>query len=239
MDAHETTQDRPRRRVKLTSKGKVRKRRRIRWGVFYITMGKANTVVSLTDTSGDLLFWESAGSCGYKGRKKGTALAGRVVALKVARRAYRMGIREGKIVVHGWGKGRRSAVRAIGTFLPPRTPKKRPTGGRSPRRWRESPVVTLGQLAQKQQTSKGSEQQGNVYRKWRGRSKPYRRSWRSPRAFRIRVLICTSSPPHNGCRPPRKRHIRRRKPRRLVDLYSYLLVDYRLAADKAKGRPSK
>jgi small subunit ribosomal protein S11 len=198
-----------RKKVYRTAKGNVRSLKKVVWGNFYVKMAKANMFVSVGDGKGNILLWESGGTCGYKGKKKASWLAGRIIALKLCRRAYRRGIREAKILVNGYGKGRRSAVRAIGGYLPPRGKR----GGRN-RRSRKQLSPNRGSMRDPLGMPRGA--------RWRRRGGWGRRRRGPLKAFRVRTLICNSRLPHNGCRKPRKRHLRRRPPRRLIDLYAYL-----------------
>jgi small subunit ribosomal protein S11 len=72
-----------------------------------------NTIVSITDTRGDVVAWASAGSSGFKGARKSTAFAATVVASNCGKQALSQGMRELEVKVKGPGAGRESAVRAL------------------------------------------------------------------------------------------------------------------------------
>jgi small subunit ribosomal protein S11 len=72
-----------------------------------------NTVVTFTDSNGDALCWDSAGTVGYKGSRKSTPFAAQKAAERCAEKAKKMGIREVEVRVKGPGSGRESAIRAI------------------------------------------------------------------------------------------------------------------------------
>jgi small subunit ribosomal protein S11 len=72
-----------------------------------------NTIVTVTDLNGDTLAWDSAGSMGFKGSRKGTPFAAQRAGENVAEKVKKMGVREVEVRVQGPGAGRESAVRAI------------------------------------------------------------------------------------------------------------------------------
>lgn len=72
-----------------------------------------NTIVTFTDSNGDALCWDSAGTVGYKGSRKSTPFAAQKAAERCAEKAKKMGIREVEIRVKGPGGGRESAIRAL------------------------------------------------------------------------------------------------------------------------------
>lgn len=82
-------------------------------GVFHIKTTFSNTIVTVTDLRGNTLCWSSAGSCGFKGSKQRSAFAAQCAAEAAAGKASAKGIKRAEVVVSGYGKGRRSAVRAI------------------------------------------------------------------------------------------------------------------------------
>ena len=95
----------------------AKKRRRIRRnvtrGVAHIKATFNNTIITITDTSGETLCWGSAGSIGFKGSRKSTPFAAQRAAETVAEKARKMGIREVEIKVKGPGSGRESAITAL------------------------------------------------------------------------------------------------------------------------------
>jgi len=73
-----------------------------------------NVVISLTDTSGNMLAWSTSGSLGFKGPKKATPFASSKVAETIAEKASKIGIRDLHVSVKGVGSGRDAAVRLFG-----------------------------------------------------------------------------------------------------------------------------
>lgn len=96
------------------AKGKKRKTRRsVTVGVVYIKATFNNTVVSISDTRGDVLCWSSAGTCGFKGSRKSTPFAGQCAAQQAAERAIKFGVKDVDVRVKGPGSGRESAITAL------------------------------------------------------------------------------------------------------------------------------
>lgn len=96
------------------AKTKKRKTRRsVTVGVVYIKATFNNTVVSISDTRGDILCWSSAGTCGFKGSRKSTPFAGQCAAQQAAERAIKFGVKDVDVRVKGPGSGRESAITAL------------------------------------------------------------------------------------------------------------------------------
>ncbi len=74
-----------------------------------------NIIVSLTNSTGQVISWSSAGKMGFKGSKKNTPYAGQTAAADCAKVAYDLGLRKVKVFVKGPGAGRESAIRQIHT----------------------------------------------------------------------------------------------------------------------------
>ncbi len=72
-----------------------------------------NIIVSLTNNSGQVISWSSAGKMGFKGSKKNTPYAAQMAAQDCSKTAYDMGLRKVKVYVKGPGSGRESAIRTI------------------------------------------------------------------------------------------------------------------------------
>jgi small subunit ribosomal protein S11 len=72
-----------------------------------------NTVVTVTDTQGNVICWASAGTVGFKGTRKSTPFAARQAAQKAAREAMDNGMQEIDVFVKGPGPGREAAIRSI------------------------------------------------------------------------------------------------------------------------------
>ena len=82
-------------------------------GVVHIKSTFNNTIVNITDQTGNTLVWASAGGSGFKGAKKGTPFAAQSAAEKAASQAYDQGMRQAEVVVSGPGSGRETAIRAL------------------------------------------------------------------------------------------------------------------------------
>ncbi|MBI4215494.1 MAG: 30S ribosomal protein S11 [Parcubacteria group bacterium] len=74
-----------------------------------------NTMISLTDQTGNVITWSSAGKCGFKGPKKATAYAAQIIVRDACNRAAEKGLKEVTVFVRGIGTGREAAVRALNT----------------------------------------------------------------------------------------------------------------------------
>lgn len=72
-----------------------------------------NIIISLTNNSGQVISWASAGKIGFKGSKKNTPYAAQLAAEQCSRTAYDLGLRKVKVFVKGPGSGRESAIRTI------------------------------------------------------------------------------------------------------------------------------
>ncbi len=72
-----------------------------------------NTIVTLTNASGDVITWCTSGKMGFRGSKKSTPFAAQVAAETAARQAMDMGLRKVEVRVKGPGAGRESAIRAL------------------------------------------------------------------------------------------------------------------------------
>ncbi len=82
-------------------------------GVAHVLATFNNTIVSITDPTGNVIGWSSAGKVGFKGSRKSTAYAAQLVAQDACRQAMGHGLKEVEVLVKGPGAGRESAVRAI------------------------------------------------------------------------------------------------------------------------------
>ncbi len=90
-----------------------RTKRNVPNGVAHIQSTFNNTLVTISDTKGDVISWASAGSSGFKGAKKGTPFAAQTAADQAARRASEQGMRQVEVMVSGPGAGRETAIRAL------------------------------------------------------------------------------------------------------------------------------
>ena len=96
---------------KRQTKRKVKKN--IQTGVAHISSTFNNTIVTITDVSGNVISWSSAGACGFKGSRKSTPFAAQLAAEQAARKAQEHGMRNVQVYVKGPGSGRESALRAL------------------------------------------------------------------------------------------------------------------------------
>jgi small subunit ribosomal protein S11 len=82
-------------------------------GKVFINSTYNNTIVTLTDTVGNVLSWANAGLAGFKGPKKSTPYAAQIITRIAVEKAKEYGLAEVKVFVKGVGTGRESAVRAL------------------------------------------------------------------------------------------------------------------------------
>ena len=100
-------------RAGAKKRGPRRVRRDIPRAQAHIKSTFNNTIITITDSNGDVITWSSAGTAGFKGSRKSTPYAAQLAAQQVARQAMDMGVRELDIFVKGPGPGREAAVRAL------------------------------------------------------------------------------------------------------------------------------
>lgn len=89
--------------------------RLLKTGRIYIQATYNNTIISVTDSSGGVIAWASAGAMGFKGAKKATPYAASRVVSAVLEKVKKIGLHEVEVFVNGVGAGRESAVRSIAT----------------------------------------------------------------------------------------------------------------------------
>lgn len=96
------------------NKGPKKKvKRNVPSGRACISAGFGNTIVTLTDSAGNVVCWSSAGMMGFKGSRKGTPFAAQVAAEDAAKKALDNGMKSVDVFVSGPGAGREPAVRAL------------------------------------------------------------------------------------------------------------------------------
>jgi small subunit ribosomal protein S11 len=95
-----------------TKKSKKSKKN-VNTGIVFITSTFNNTMITITDVSGNVLAWSSAGARGFKGSRKSTPFAAQVAAGDAAAKAMEHGLKTVSVLVKGPGAGRESALRAI------------------------------------------------------------------------------------------------------------------------------
>ena len=82
-------------------------------GKAFVSSTFNNVIISLTNETGQVISWSSAGTMGFKGSKKNTPYAAQLAASDCAKTAYDMGLRKVKVFVRGPGAGRESAIRTL------------------------------------------------------------------------------------------------------------------------------
>lgn len=87
--------------------------RKIPKGFIYIQASFNNTIVSVTDVRGRVISWSSAGSCGFKGTRRGTPFAAQTAAANAIRTVIDQGMQRAEVLIKGVGPGRDAALRAI------------------------------------------------------------------------------------------------------------------------------
>jgi small subunit ribosomal protein S11 len=96
---------------KVRTQKKVKKN--IANGVVHIQSTFNNTIVTITDSVGNVVSWSSAGIQGFKGSRKSTPFAAQMAAQDAAKKAMEQGMRSVEVFVKGPGPGRESALRAL------------------------------------------------------------------------------------------------------------------------------
>ena len=101
--------------AKPTASRRPRKRDRknVSTGIVHIKSSFNNTIVSITDTEGNVISWASSGAVGFKGSRKSTPYAAQQAAEKAGKAAIEHGLRRAEVQVKGPGSGRDTAVRSI------------------------------------------------------------------------------------------------------------------------------
>ena len=95
---------------------KKKEKRSVFEGNVYIQATFNNTIVTITDLTGNGISWASAGSLGFRGAKKSTPYAAQTTAETAARKAIDLGLKEVHVHVKGPGVGRESAIRSLGNL---------------------------------------------------------------------------------------------------------------------------
>ena len=97
--------------AKKATKKKVKKN--VPTGLCMVQAGFSNTIMTISDPSGNTLCWSSAGAVGFKGSRRGTPFAAQMTAEDVAKKASEMGVRSVDVLLKGPGAGREPAIRAL------------------------------------------------------------------------------------------------------------------------------
>ena len=82
-------------------------------GVVHIKSSFNNTIVTISDVSGNAISWSSSGSMGFRGSKKSTPYAAQIATDAAGKKAYDVGLRKLDVLMKGPGSGRESALRAL------------------------------------------------------------------------------------------------------------------------------
>ena len=90
-----------------------KERKNVAQGQAFIKSTFNNTIVSITDPSGAVISWSSAGQVGFKGSRKSTPFAAQTAAEAAARRAMEHGMKRVDVFVKGPGSGRETAIRSL------------------------------------------------------------------------------------------------------------------------------
>jgi small subunit ribosomal protein S11 len=94
---------------------KKREKKNVPVGLVHVQATFNNTIITFTDTIGNVVAWSSSGSLGFRGSRKGTPFAAQQASLTAANKARESGMRTVDVRVAGPGAGRESAVRALST----------------------------------------------------------------------------------------------------------------------------
>ena len=94
-------------------KGGKKEKKNVPHGVAHIHATFNNTIVTITDGTGNVVTWASAGSVGFKGSRKSTPFAAQMAAESAAQKAIAQGMKEVKVYVKGPGAGREAAIRSL------------------------------------------------------------------------------------------------------------------------------
>jgi small subunit ribosomal protein S11 len=96
-----------------TPQAKKKVKRSVANGVVHIQSTFNNTIVTITDNTGNTVAWSSAGVLGFKGSRKSTPFAAQVAAEDAAKKAVEAGMKNVEVFIKGPGPGRESALRAL------------------------------------------------------------------------------------------------------------------------------
>jgi small subunit ribosomal protein S11 len=101
--------------AKVEKEIKAEVSRKIREARICIFSSFNNTIITMTDLEGNVLYWTSAGKIGFKGTKKATPFAASKVAEALVEAAKKMGVEKVVVLIKGIGSGRESALRSLAT----------------------------------------------------------------------------------------------------------------------------
>ncbi len=93
--------------------GRKKERKDVPEGIAHIQSTFNNTIITITDLSGNVIAWSSAGARGFKGSRKSTPFAAQLAAEDVVRKAKEHGVKRVRVYVKGPGSGREAALRSL------------------------------------------------------------------------------------------------------------------------------
>ena len=101
--------------VTKVSKTKKKVKKNVPSGIAHINSTFNNTIITITDTTGNTISWSSSGNKGFKGSRKSTPFAAQLAAEEAGKKAIEHGMKNVEVVIKGPGNGRESAIRALGS----------------------------------------------------------------------------------------------------------------------------
>ena len=101
--------------VSKRSKSKKKVKKNIPFGIAHINSTFNNTIITITDTTGNTVSWSSSGNKGFKGWRKSRPFAAQLAAEEAGKKAIEHGMKNIEIIIKGPGNGRESAIRALGS----------------------------------------------------------------------------------------------------------------------------
>ena len=114
LEQKDKVKEQPSKIIKKSSYSKKKKtKKNILTGIAYVQSTFNNTIISIADTSGNVISWASAGSKGFKGSRKSTPYAAQIAADAAASKALEYGMKVLSVEVKGPGSGRETALRAL------------------------------------------------------------------------------------------------------------------------------
>ena len=101
--------------VTKATKSKKKIKKNLPSGIAHINSTFNNTIITITDTTGNTISWSSSGNKGFKGSRKSTPFAAQLAAEEAGKKAMEHGMKHVEVVIKGPGNGRESAIRALGS----------------------------------------------------------------------------------------------------------------------------
>ena len=101
--------------VTKATKSKKKTKKNISSGIAHINSTFNNTIITITDTTGNTISWSSSGNKGFKGSRKSTPFAAQLAAEEAGKKSMEHGMKHVEVVIKGPGNGRESAIRALGS----------------------------------------------------------------------------------------------------------------------------